>query len=133
MGSLTLSIGLFLAQKGKPVAEGEEWPPKEQFRDRLARLRKARGVSNKQIAKAAGVAVNTVSNWMGDQVPEGQVLLDLAAFFDVPAQWFLTGEKRRPVGSAAPTKPSVKRESKLATVEEEVAAKPNPRKRRGRR
>jgi transcriptional regulator with XRE-family HTH domain len=121
-------MGSFLAKKGQPVADVEEWPPKEQFRDRLARLRKARGVSNDQIAEAAGVAINTVSNWMGSQVPEGQVLLDLATYFDVPPQWLLSGQMRRRAKKHPPTQEGPKRHVLTTAEKSAVAHKRSTRK-----
>lgn len=96
-----------MAEKGKSGEEGAEaWPPPEEFADRLARLRRRRRASNEEIAEAAGVHPNTVSNWNGGQVPEGMALLRLARFFGVSPEWLLTGEEvadetppRKPEGS----------------------------------
>lgn len=82
-----LSIGSFVAQKKKPG----EWPPAEEFADRLARLRRARSYTNAQIAVACGVHSNTISNWKSGQTPEGIALLRLAQLFNVTPEWLLTG------------------------------------------
>lgn len=78
----------------------EAWPPPEGFPDRLFRLRRARGVSNPEIAEGAGVHVRTVSNWIGGQVPVGEPLFRLARYFGVNPEWLLTGK-----GSEVPRVP----------------------------
>jgi transcriptional regulator with XRE-family HTH domain len=96
-----LSTGFFLvAPKGLPPV----WPPQEEFADRLSRLRRARPLSNQEIADACGINPNTVSNWRGGQKPEGMVLLKLAALFDVTPEWLLTGEVAKP-RATVPNKP----------------------------
>lgn len=82
-----------MAQKG--------WPPTEDFADRLARLRRHRGVDNAAIADGAGVSVKTVSHWIGGQMPETGALLKLARFFDVSPNWLLEGEGE-PAAQAVP-------------------------------
>lgn len=83
-----------LAEKGRAGNEGAgAWPPEPEFADRLAMLRRLRRASNEEIAEAAGVHPNTVSNWNGGQVPEGIVLLRLARYFDVSPDWLLTGKE----------------------------------------
>lgn len=77
---------------GKQVA-GAAWPPKEEFADRLARLRRARPMSNAEIAAACQINPNTVSNWNSGQTPQGMVLIRLAKLFDVSPEWLLEGDE----------------------------------------
>lgn len=71
----------------------KEWPPREEFADRLARLRRHRGLDNKQIADATGVIPKTVSMWVNGQEPKGAALLALARLFDVTPEYLLSGKE----------------------------------------
>lgn len=71
----------------------EQWPPEEEFWDRLQRMRRKRKVPNGAIAKVAGVVRGTVSNWKAGQKPETLALLSLARFFGVSPEWLLTGKE----------------------------------------
>ena len=73
----------------------KEWPPKEEFADRFARLRRHKGLDNAAIAKATGVIPKTVSMWAGGQEPKGASLLALAELFEVTPRYLLTGKGPR--------------------------------------
>lgn len=122
-----------MASSGKR-AEAGQWPPQEEFADRLARLRRARPLSNAEIAAACDIAPNTVSNWKGGQTPQGMPLIKLARLFNVTPEWLLTGdtagmeqlppaERREP----APTQPAAKRRSRVVHPGEPAKRK-NPRR-----
>lgn len=70
----------------------KEWPPKEEFADRFARLRRHKKLENAQIAGATGVKPKTVSMWAGGQEPKGAALLALAELLEVTPQYLLKGE-----------------------------------------
>lgn len=69
-----------------------EWPPKEEFADRLARLRRHKNLDNAAIAKATGVVPKTVSMWAGGQEPKGAALIALARLLDVTPEYLLSGQ-----------------------------------------
>lgn len=69
-----------------------DWPPKEEFADRLARLRRHKKLDNGEIARATGVKPKTVSMWVNGQEPKGSALLALARLFDVTPDYLLNGE-----------------------------------------
>lgn len=71
----------------------KEWPPKEEFADRLARLRRHKRLGNAKIAEATGVVPKTVSMWAGGQAPKGAALLALAHLLDVSPDYLLTGKE----------------------------------------
>lgn len=77
--------GVFLAEK--------DWPPKEEFADRFARLRRHKKLDNADIAKATGVVPKTVSMWAGGQEPKGAALLALARLLDVSPEYLLDGQE----------------------------------------
>ena len=58
--------------------------------NRIAELRKSRGISQSQLAKEICVAQNTLSQYENEiRKPTGRALLALAAFFDVSTQYIL--------------------------------------------
>jgi transcriptional regulator with XRE-family HTH domain len=71
----------------------KEWPPKEEFADRFARLRRHKRLENADIAEATGVVPKTVSMWAGGQAPKGPALLALARLLDVSPDYLLTGQE----------------------------------------
>ncbi len=124
-----MSIGLFLADS-EAGQGGGVWPPPEEFADRLARLRRRRRATNEEIAAAAGVHPNTVSNWNSGQKPEGMALLNLARYFDVTPEWLLTGtspKASKPKAAAEP-RPAIPANPKQLVPKGGAV---NPRKRKG--
>lgn len=81
----------YLTEKSRPLPH--PWPPEETFWDRLQRLRNAMGLDNAAVAKAAGVAIGTVSNWRQGRTPDTPAVLKLAQFFGVTVEWLLTGRE----------------------------------------
>ncbi len=66
--------------------------------ERLQALRKARGLSQEQLAEQAGVSRQAVSKWeLGESVPELEKVLALSEFFGVTTDYLLKG------GTAAPS------------------------------
>lgn len=58
--------------------------------NRIAELRKARGISQSELAKTIGVAQNTVSQYENEvRKPTGRALLALASFFGVTTRYIL--------------------------------------------
>lgn len=74
----------------------QEWPPKEEFADRFARLRRHKKLDNAAIAAATGVVPKTVSMWAGGQEPKGTPLLALARLLDVTPEYLLKGREEEP-------------------------------------
>lgn len=68
--------------------------------ERLQALRKSRGLSQEQLAEAAGVSRQAVSKWeLGESAPELEKVLALSEFFGVTTDYLLKGS------SPAPTPP----------------------------
>lgn len=107
---------------------GEDWPPPEGFLDRIARLRRALDVSLDELAREAGLARGTLSNWRDDRTPDMTSLLQVAEALGVQAMWLWNGTGD-PQGER-PTWPE-KRRPKL---EKRARGKPTPdaTKKRGR-
>lgn len=71
----------------------KEWPPKDEFADRFAKLRRHKGLENSAIATATGVKPKTVSMWAGGQEPKGAALVALARLLEVSPEYLLTGQE----------------------------------------
>lgn len=70
--------------------------------NRIALLRKARKLSQKEFGIAVGVAQNTVCNWEnGNREPDHEALKKMASFFDCSIDYLIgqdeTQEKSTPV------------------------------------
>ena len=60
--------------------------------ERLQELRKSRGLSQEQLAEAAGVSRQAVSKWeLGESAPELEKVLALSEFFGVTTDYLLKG------------------------------------------
>jgi len=60
--------------------------------DRIQQLRKARGISQEELAEQMGVSRQSVSKWeSGQSVPDVDKVIALAALFGVPTDYLLTG------------------------------------------
>ena len=60
------------------------------FGDRLQQLRKEKGVSQKDVAKAIGVTISAYSNYeQGLREPSNQILVNLCKYYDVTADYLL--------------------------------------------
>ena len=74
----------------------------EGFGDRLARIRRARGITQAQLAKAVGVSRRVVAYYEADDAqPPGAILVDLARTLAVSADQLLG---LKPVRRTAPPK-----------------------------
>ena len=69
--------------------------------DRIQSLRKARGITQEQLADAVGVSRQAVSKWEAEQsVPDLERIVAMAEYFDVTTDYLLRGptcELRVPV------------------------------------
>ncbi len=62
----------------------------KEFCERLKFLRAERGLTQKDVAKAIGVAQSAVTFWEnGKRVPNALAIIALAKFFDVSADYLL--------------------------------------------
>ena len=71
--------------------------------NRIALLRKARELSQKELGIAVGVAQNTVCNWEnGNREPDHEALKKMASFFDCSIDYLLgrDEEKKEPTPAA---------------------------------
>ena len=60
------------------------------MKDRLKELRKEKGVSQKEVAKAIGVTISAYSNYeQGLREPSNQILINLCKYYDVTADYLL--------------------------------------------
>jgi transcriptional regulator with XRE-family HTH domain len=89
----------------------EEKTTKVKFADTLKGLMRARGISQVDLAKYLGVTQAAVSKWMRGSVPRGELFTRLAAFFEVPSDYLLTGKEELRV----PKAPSAPQYHKIAT------------------
>lgn len=66
----------------------------EDLAARLLQLRRQKGISQEELAAAAGVSRQAVSKWESAQSqPETEKLLAISAYFDVSLDWLLKGEE----------------------------------------
>jgi transcriptional regulator with XRE-family HTH domain len=64
----------------------------QNFPTRLAEAIAKSGKSKGALAATLGVALSTVSRWLGGTVPKAETLARIAAVLSVDAKWLLTGE-----------------------------------------
>jgi len=97
--------------KLKPVDMGEE-----SLGQRLARLRKERGWTQKQIAERTGLIQELVSNYETDKLRlNADMILRFAEVYNVSADELLRGDKARP--TAAKKQPSIKLVRRMEQIE----------------
>ena len=60
------------------------------MKDKLKQLRKEKGVSQKDVAKAIGVTISAYSNYeQGLREPSNQILINICKYYDVTADYLL--------------------------------------------
>ncbi|MCH5163707.1 MAG: helix-turn-helix transcriptional regulator [Clostridiales bacterium] len=65
------------------------------LRTRIKELRQERGLTQKQLAEAIKVSVNTISSWeLNRSIPTISKIRDMAIFFDVRANYILGLDNR---------------------------------------
>lgn len=64
----------------------------QNFSDRLAEAIFLSGKSKGALATSTGVALSTVSRWLGGTTPKAETLEKIAKFLGVDAKWLLTGD-----------------------------------------
>lgn len=65
----------------------------QNFSNRLAQSIAASGKPKGALAAHTGVALSTVSRWLGGTVPKAETLEEIAEFLGVDAKWLLTGQE----------------------------------------
>ena len=71
--------------------------------NKIAELRKSRGLSQLALGRQVGAAQNSVSNWEnGAREPDNATLLKLASFFDVTVDYLLGRTNYRDLSAAKP-------------------------------
>ena len=74
--------------------------------DRIQSLRKARGITQEQLADAVGVSRQAVSKWEAEQsVPDLERIVAMAEYFDVTTEYLLRGIEPAPDVRAPRTSP----------------------------
>ena len=74
--------------------------------DRIQSLRKARGITQEQLADAVGVSRQAVSKWEAEQsVPDLERIVAMAEYFDVTTDYLLRGIEPAPDVRAPRTNP----------------------------
>ena len=69
--------------------------------DRIQSLRKARGITQEQLADAVGVSRQAVSKWEAEQsVPDLERIVAMAEYFDVTTDYLLRGIEPAPTVQA---------------------------------
>ena len=69
--------------------------------DRIQSLRKARGITQEQLADAVGVSRQAVSKWEAEQsVPDLERVVAMAEYFDVTTDYILRGIEPAPTAQA---------------------------------
>ena len=69
--------------------------------DRIQSLRKAKGITQEQLADAVGVSRQAVSKWEAEQsVPDLERVVAMAEFFDVTTDYLLRGIEPTPAAQA---------------------------------
>lgn len=118
--ALKISDGANVCQEGVFLADDR---PPETFGQRLKRLAKARGYTNRALARETGAHETTVARWMMGTVPEGRYLVVLIGLLGKPLDYLLepVGQAEAPKGTTYP-RPDL----------HPVARKPVKRRRKGR-
>ena len=63
-----------------------------ELKDRIAEVRKAAGLTQKEFGEKIGVAANTVTNYeSGNRTPIDAVIISICREFDINAEWLRTG------------------------------------------
>lgn len=89
----------------------------EDLAARLLQLRRQKGISQEELAEAAGVSRQAVSKWESAQSqPETEKLLAISAYFDVSLDWLLKGEEPPAVAKATERKPDGRLALSIASV-----------------
>jgi len=83
----------------------------QNFSNRLAQSITASGKPKGALAAHTGVALSTVSRWIGGTIPKAETLDEIAAFLGVDAKWLLTGQ---PATAQSPAPPSSASSSALS-------------------
>lgn len=66
------------------------------LKDKLKALRKARGLTQEEMAERSGIAQGSISAWeTGRAVPKYERLQTLSAFFDVPINYLMGGGEKK--------------------------------------
>lgn len=82
-------------------------PPPETFGQRLKRLAKAKGYTNRALAKETGAHETTVARWMMGTVPEGPTLAILIRLLDVSLDYLLEPVAASELGPGRRVSPSI--------------------------
>ncbi len=89
----------------------------EELAARLLQLRRQKGISQEELAEAAGVSRQAVSKWESAQSqPETEKLLAISAYFDVSLDWLLKGEAPPAAAKAVEPRPDGRLVLTVATV-----------------
>ncbi len=95
----------------------------EELNDRLFRLRKEKGMSQREVGKGVGVSGQTISVWeKGASKPSGDKLKLLSDFFGVSVDYLLSGEPAHLELPSAMGRPTSRDE--LGTINGEPTASP---------
>lgn len=64
----------------------------EIFGQRLSEKRKSLGMTQKDLALAAGVSITSIQNYENGQIPRGEILVTLGSIMGCTAEWLVTGQ-----------------------------------------
>jgi hypothetical protein len=71
----------------------QESDPAEPFERRLAKAITASGKAKGELAAACGVALSTVSRWLGGTIPQTETLVKISRFLGVSETWLLGSDQ----------------------------------------
>lgn len=77
-------------------------PNQQSFGQRTTELRKEAGLPQKQLAEHLGVSITSVQNYESGRIPNGEILVKLAAALRCTSEWLVNGEGEMRRGAAAP-------------------------------
>ena len=90
----------------------------------LKHLRKSKGMTQEQLAEQFHVSSRSVSRWeTGSNMPELDMLIELADFYDVDLREIIDGERKSETMDNE-TKETLKKVAKYAVEEKELGRKP---------
>lgn len=90
----------------------------------ITALRKANGMTQKDLAEKLNVSDKTISRWERDEgAPDLSMIPVIAEIFDVTCDELLRGERKSPVEREAAREAATDTEENAATAKEEFSAK----------
>ena len=90
------------------------------FSGRFRSLCESSGKTQKRLAELLGTSESALVNYKKDRVPEADVLLRIAKYFNVSIEWLLTGDE--PIGQTIPDQSALEWKIRAQEAEKKIEA-----------